>query len=57
MKVAIFEEPGKMSVNEMPMPKIKKKKQMPLLELFVLVFVDQIYGGIVVLQSVKQDLL
>lgn len=25
MKVAIFEEPGKMSVNEMPMPKIKKK--------------------------------
>ena len=27
MKVAIFEEPGKMSVNEMPMPKIKKKNR------------------------------
>lgn len=26
MKVAIFEEPGKMSVNEMPMPKIKKNR-------------------------------
>ncbi len=24
MKAAIFEEPGKMSVNEMPMPKIEK---------------------------------